>query len=174
MADAPIVNDALKTLLWRQFGGSLDMLENAIARCPESLWGDRSRQPEYWAMAFHVLFWLDYYLSPPGEDFRPPEPFGLEEMDPAGVLPPRVYTKDELLGYLGFLRGKLRDALAGLDPTTAARPRAFRWGSASYLEVLLYNMRHVQHHAGQLNLLMRLGVDDAPGWVGITKHAGPA
>jgi uncharacterized damage-inducible protein DinB len=32
-------------------------------------------------------------------------------------------------------------------------------------EALLYNMRHVQHHAGQLNLLLRQRINMAPKWV---------
>jgi len=35
----------------------------------------------------------------------------------------------------------------------------------SFAELLLYNMRHVQHHAAQLNLILRQKVDSAPGWV---------
>ena len=35
----------------------------------------------------------------------------------------------------------------------------------SVLEILLYNMRHVQYHAAQLNLLLRQGINNAPDWV---------
>jgi hypothetical protein len=30
---------------------------------------------------------------------------------------------------------------------------------------LLYNMRHVQHHVEQLNLILRQETDSAPEWV---------
>ena len=33
------------------------------------------------------------------------------------------------------------------------------------VESLLYNMRHVQHHAAQLNLLLRQSTNSAPDWV---------
>ena len=36
---------------------------------------------------------------------------------------------------------------------------------ADALEVVLYHLRHVQHHAAQLNLLLRQSVEDAPLWV---------
>jgi uncharacterized damage-inducible protein DinB len=36
-------------------------------------------------------------------------------------------------------------------------------------ELLLYNLRHVQHHAGQLHLLLRQTTDDAPRWVAAVK-----
>lgn len=78
-----------KTALWQQFGAAIDTLGNAIEACPDEVWGDRSRQPEYWYTVYHTLFNLDYYLSDSYEGFAPPAPFGLEEMDPAGVLPPR-------------------------------------------------------------------------------------
>jgi hypothetical protein len=36
--------------------------------------------------------------------------------------------------------------------------------------MLLYNLRHVQHHAAQLNLILRQTVDAAPRWVGRTRE----
>ena len=35
----------------------------------------------------------------------------------------------------------------------------------SVLEILLYNLKHVQHHTGQLNLLLREETGQAAGWV---------
>ena len=35
----------------------------------------------------------------------------------------------------------------------------------TFAELLLYNMRHTQHHAAQLNLILRQETDAAPGWV---------
>lgn len=72
------------------------MLENAVVACPDELWSDRSRQPEFWYVAYHTLFWLDFYFSEPLEEFAPPAPFTLEELDPAGVIPERPYTKAEI------------------------------------------------------------------------------
>ena len=158
-----------KTALWEQFGASIDMLERAVQACPEKLWGDRSRQPEFWYLTYHTLFWLDHYLSESFEGFRPPAPFGMEEMDPAGVLPDRVYTKEELLTYLEHDRRKCRARIAGLTDETARRRFQSRWMDFSAVELLIYNMRHVQHGAAQLNLLLRQSVDDAPRWVGFTK-----
>jgi uncharacterized damage-inducible protein DinB len=35
----------------------------------------------------------------------------------------------------------------------------------SVAELLLYNLRHVQHHAAQLNLMLRQTTGAAPRWV---------
>jgi hypothetical protein len=141
------------------------MLENALLACPDHLWSDRSRRPEYWYLVFHTLFWLDLYLSDALEGFAPPAPFTLVELDPAGLLPERPYTKEELQAYLRHGRRKCRQAIAALTDEKADERRSIGSIEGSVAEVLLYNMRHVQHHAAQLNLLLRQSIDSAPGWV---------
>lgn len=155
----------IKASLWHQFGAAIDMLDNAIVACPEAVWSERGGEPEFWYLAYHTMFWLDYYLSESLADFAPPEPFGLEEMDPAGVLPPRVYTQAELRAYLAHTRRKCRTRIEGLTDETARARFRQRWMDFSAVELLLYNLRHVQHGAGQLNLLLRQRVNDAPRWV---------
>jgi len=153
-----------RTHLWRQFGAAIDMLENALLACPETLWGDRSRRPEYWYLVYHTLFFLDYYLSGTREGFQPPAPFDLEELDPAGLLPERVYAKDELQAYLEHGRRKCRAVIAALTDERARRPTGIHF-EITMGELMLYNLRHVQHHAAQLNLILRQTVDSAPRWV---------
>jgi DinB superfamily len=161
-----------KTMVWQQFGAAIDMLENALHACPDPLWSERSRQPEFWYLAYHTLFFLDLYLSDSVEGFAPPAPFGLEELDPAGVLPERPYTKAELQAYLDHGRSKCRVTLDGLSAEKAGRRCGFSWLDISVAELFLYNMRHVQHHAAQLNLILRQQTDSAPGWVRKAR-AGP-
>jgi hypothetical protein len=161
---------AWKTALWQQFGAAIDMLENAIAACPEKVWGDRSRRPEYWYMAYHTLFYLDCYLSDSVEGFAPPTPFTLSEFDPSGLLPERVYEKVELLRYLEHGREKCRARIEALTEERARQQCRFGSIQGSVVELLLYNMRHVQHHAAQLNLILRQTIDSAPGWVSKTKR----
>lgn len=154
-----------KAIVRPQFGAAIDMLENAMRACPEELWSDRSRRPEFWYVAYHTLFFLDLYLSGSLAGFAPPAPFNLDELDPAGLLPDRPYTKDELQTYLDHGRRKCRATLEALDDETAHRRCGFDWLDVSFAELLLYNMRHVQHHAAQLNLILRQTVDSAPPWV---------
>jgi len=158
-------------ILWPQFGAAIDMLENAMDACPEALWGDRSQRPEFWYLVFHTLFFLDYYLADSAEGFAPPAPFTLDELDPAGVLPERPYTKAELRAYLGHGRAKCRAAIAALTDEKARERRTFPAGEFSVAELMLYNLRHVQHHTAQLNLILRQRTDSAPGWVRRAKDA---
>jgi hypothetical protein len=159
------MSDLRNNIIWSQFGASIDMLENAIEACPNEVWGAKADFQEFWYLSFHTLFWLDLYLHGPIEGFQPPEPFGLEELDPAGVFPNRVYRKDELLDYLRHCRKKLRNALNSMDDGAATRTITHGSRVMSFEELLWYNMRHVQHHTAQLNLMLRQSSDSAPGWV---------
>ncbi|MBD0850497.1 DinB family protein [Maribacter arenosus] len=158
---------SIQETLWRQFGASIDMLENAIKLCPPEFW---DTEKYFWYNAYHGLFWLDYYLTLQPDTFAPPSPYTLSEFDASGKMPDRAYTKEELLAYLGHCREKCRDLILGMTDEIARS----RWVNAhkdySVLEILLYNMRHVQHHAAQLNLLLRQEIDDAPKWVSVTKR----
>jgi hypothetical protein len=164
-----LVDANWKTIIWQQFGASIEMLENALLACPDDLWGDRSRQPEFWYLVYHTLFWLDFYLSDSVEGFAPPEPFTLSEMDPADPLSERVYTKSELQRYLDYGRNKCRARIETLTDEKASERFRFGGRDLSVAELLLYNLRHVQHHAGQLNLILRQTIDSAPRWVARAK-----
>ena len=53
--------------------------------------------------------------------------------------------------------------MAGMTEAWVVNPVPYR--AMSNGELLLYNMRHVQHHAAQLNMLLRQATDSAPDWV---------
>ena len=160
------MESAWKDAVWQQFGAAMDMMKNAIEACPEKIWGDQSGFHEFWYMTYHTLFWLDFYLSETPEGFSPPEPYTMGETDPAGVFPDRVYTKDEMLAYLSHCRIKCRNKIESLTNERIGQPSGFMDGKLAVLELHLYNMRHVQHHTAQLNLLLRQKINDAPRWVG--------
>lgn len=160
------MNDTLKTELWQQFGAAIDMLQNSVASCPDNLWNDSS---QFWYNAYHVIFFLDYYLSEDADKFMPPEPYTLSELDPDGRLPERVYEKKELIGYLDYCREKCRKLIASLSEENLKKRFINQYRNYSRFEIILYNMRHVQHHAGQLNLLIRQSGNEPPNWVSRTK-----
>jgi hypothetical protein len=155
------INISWKSIIWSQFGATIDTLEDMLSACPNELWRERlwnnySSRPEYaefWYRVYHALFWLDLYLTGAEEGFVPPEPFELIEME-EDDFPERVYTKDELLTYLKYGRQKCQATIEALIDETAQRQCQFAWGSVSFVELLLYNMRHVQEIAAQLSLFL--------------------
>lgn len=165
----------MNKIIWSQFGATIDMLANALRACPEDLWRSPitldDPEPEYsafWYVAYHAIFWLDLYLSGAVAGFVPP-PFTLEELDPAGLLPDRVYTREELQAYLAHGRAKCQAVVQAMTDEKAQQLCPFPWGTLSFAELLLYNMRHVQEHASQLNLFLGQQTNAVPGWITVAK-----
>ncbi|TDO83956.1 hypothetical protein EV143_101399 [Flavobacterium chryseum] len=156
--------DELKEMLWKQFGAAIDMLESSILVCPESFWDKK----EFWYSVYHTVFWLDYYSSTEPDAFSPPEPFTLSEFDQNGILPERLYSKEELLEYLEFARKKSFFLIDGLNEETSKERFISKKKNYNRIEMIIYSMRHVQHHVGQLNLLLRQNEDVAGKWVSQT------
>ena len=156
-------NKFANKIIWSQFGASIEMLENAIKACPENLWSDRTQIPEFWYLVYHTLFWLDFYLTDDPTNYSPPKPFNLSELDPEGILPDRVYAKDEILNYLTFCRRKCEETMMNLIDEKAKQNYKFGSIEMSFGELLIYNLRHVQHGVGQLNLILRQKIDSARG-----------
>jgi hypothetical protein len=161
------MDKSINESLWKQFGASIDMLENAIVVCPDNLWNNEKM---FWYSAYHCLFWLDYYLTVDPTNFSISAPFTLSEFDPAGSLPERVYTKEELLNYLNESREKCCLLLSSFSDELLSQRWVNDYKNFSLFEMMLYNMRHVQHHAAQLNKLLREGMNDSPKWVSQTSH----
>jgi len=158
--------NSLKEAIWNQFGAGLDMLENALNKCPEQLW---DYELDFWYIAYHCLFWTDYYLTLEPNNFQPPIPFTFSEFDPSGRKPDRIYTKQELLNYLEHSRTKAKRLIEDLTLDKLNSRWINDYKNYSLLEILLYNLRHIQHHTAQLNLLLRQSNIEAPNWVSRTS-----
>lgn len=168
------------TALWRQFGAAIDMLDNALVACPaelwrERLWSDPPDQPqpplgEVWFIAYHTLYWLDLCLSSvadPPSSGAPPVPFPAPALDADYDAPDQPYTKEELRVYLAYTKQKCQRTIETMTGDWARCPYEFPWEKGqgrpiSYLELLLYTMRHTQEHAAQLSLFLGAhGIPDA-------------
>ena len=160
------MDNLMKESLWKQFGASIDMLENSITACPEHLWSDKKL---FWYWTYHTIFYLDYYLTLEPQNFSPPKPFTLSEFE-NGTMPERIYTKEELIMYLRFCKNKCHDLIKNLTNENINNRWINEYRNYSIFELLLYNMRHVQHHMAQLNLMLRQEINDAPRWVSQTKQ----
>jgi uncharacterized damage-inducible protein DinB len=175
--DEHLMETTLRTALWQQFGAAIDMLENALLACPdtllqEHLWSEGPEYGTFWDITYHTLSWLDLYLTGCSvEEFTPLAPFKKMSDD---ALAKHPYTRDELHTYLVQLRQKCQTTFAALSDEKAHQPYTFPWpggATVSYFELLLYTMRHVQEHAAQLSLFLgQHGIpDEALDWVGRAK-----
>jgi hypothetical protein len=169
------MNATIKESIWKQFGAGIDMLKHVIQLCPEEYWLFNKKM---FYQVYHCLLFLDYYLTIPPDNFSSPLSFTFTAPEHIPVdaiddlVPDRMYSKKELLSYLQLSREKCYTLIMGLTekqmsqcwiekPDQLAPPGTMNY---TVMEILLYNMRHVQHHTAQLNLLLRQGIGKAAAW----------
>lgn len=155
-----------------QYQAALGMLSACIDACPPDHWNDPIASYPFWHVAYHTLCYVDCYLAPTNDAWRPHPDFhprGRAELE--DEFPSRRFEKRELQAYARFCREKLDATIPAETPDTLAGPSGFSFQPFTRAELHIYALRHVQHHAGQLAaVLRRAGVD--PGrWI---KHGPPA
>ena len=174
------MNKSFQDILWKNFAAAIDMLKNIVAICPGEIW---EKEKKIFYMAYHTTIFLDYYLSSPVKDFKPYLPYTLGDIDHLpqaaidDVLPNEFYPKNEMLTYLTLTREKCRKLIC-LSPIEKFNSKWIDESEIdmhglcpsividySLLEILFYNLRHVQHHVGQLNVLLRQNANIAADWV---------
>jgi hypothetical protein len=145
-----------------QYHAALDMLEQAIVKCPDALWDDRRYQNIFWQIAYHVLFFTHLYLQPTGKDFAlwAKGRQGYHEMGKDKALEP--YCREDILEYLAFCRQQVEEKVPLLD---LDGPSGFSWLPFNKLELQFYNIRHLQHHTGELSERLGATGDVEVGWV---------
>ena len=166
MADANILNSVA-----RQYRASLAMLGQAISMCPESLWLDATYPNRYWHVAYHAVFYTHLYLHTSEADFRPwkehrtdyqflgPRPWAPYEK----VKIETPFTREEVAEYGQICRAEVDARVRALDLDA---PSGFHWLPFNKLELQFYNIRHLQHHTGQLADRLRKELNTGIDWVG--------
>ena len=146
-----------------QYLSTLEMLKYAVEKCPETLWNDPADKNKFWQVAYHALFYTHLYLQPTEQDFRPwPKQRKAHDLS----KPADPYSKEEVLEYLAFCQQQVEERVPGLNLEAES---GFDWLPFDKAELQVYNIRHVQQHAGELmeRLGSRAGID--VDWVGM-KH----
>lgn len=166
------MTELFQRLLASQFEASLCTLAHCVEFCPDSMWNARVARFPFCQVAFHTLFFTDYYLGLNADALKlqsyhiaNPALFGdyeqLEYREPV-----ELYDKPQIRSYLEFCRSKAVETLAAETEETFSAPAQFVRRNFSRAELHVYNMRHVQHHAAQLILRLRLDADVDIPWIG--------
>jgi hypothetical protein len=150
--------DYFKQLLVAQYEGSLAMLNRCMDACPREHWEGKIAQGTFRWVAYHTLFFTDLYLSINNEAFqlRNLHERGGDERCPE-VCP--GLPKEEALAYVPLCREKMQASVARETEDSLVGPSGFFWYEITRGEMHLVNIRHIQHHAGQLSAFLRR-IDD--------------
>ncbi len=161
----------LKGIMRSQYLAALAMLKAAIEKCPDDLWNDAEYTNRFWHICYHALFYTHLYLQDREEDFVPWTKHR-KEYPFMGTVPwaprrkPEIgdpYTKEEIREYLEVCRNEVRIRVDQLELDAES---GFEWLPFGKLELQFYNIRHVQHHAGQLIDRLRTRAGIGTEWVG--------
>jgi len=153
-----------------QIRAALQMLRSMIEACPDDLWNRPSDSNPTWALAYHAIYFAHLYLSPSEESFEPfghacagREGFGRTDLDDWTRLgPDDVYSVDDVLAYLEHVDGRVADLVRAVP---LDGPSGFQWLPFTKEEAHLYNLRHIQHHAGGLIERLRQAANRGVRWV---------
>ena len=149
----------LSLAIHEQYGAAINMLESVINNCPEEIWDDRTSDPPFWQVAYHTMYFLDWYLARSKEEretFKSKYNAAYRNLD---TLPRDTINRDQLLPYLFDIKGKAKRRFETLTLDELNQPSIFEWHGTSVLSSLFYNIRHVMLHIGALNSrLLRKGV----------------
>lgn len=174
MVSVFVMIETLTELLTHQYEASLSMLHLAIARCPDASWNQPVANLKFCQAAFHVVFFADVYLQP-GDNVNAlkRQPFHVEHTsafrdyeeleDRTQML---LYDKAFVLDYLQFVRRKAAETISRESGEVLAGRSGFTRRKCSRAELHVYNIRHIQHHAAQLILRLRLDTEVDIPWVG--------
>jgi len=156
-----------------QIRAALTMLRSTIEACPCNLWNRESDENQFWVLAYHTIYFTHLYLSPTEHAFLPYqrqvpgyECFGKADLgDWRDLTPADTFKKADVIAYCDHVY----EQVSGLvESIPFSSPSGFDWLKFCKGEAHLYNLRHVQHHTGQLSERLRQTADLGTRWI----HAG--
>ncbi len=130
----------IKPILQSQYLSALDMLKQAIVQCPLDAWDDPQDKDRFWFVAYHALRFAHQYLK--ANDAGYPRWEQRRHSSPG-----KPFTKEEILKKLAQVEKDVVEQIAmmNLEEKTGATGAL-----ANKFELQIYNIRHIQHHAGEL------------------------
>ncbi|MCI0682160.1 MAG: DinB family protein [Gemmataceae bacterium] len=164
--------DTFRQAIANQFEAALCTLKACIDRCPETAWDAPVGNHAFCRVAFHALFFTDYYLGQNEASFRD-QPFhrdhaaffrDYEELDDRE--PTQFYDRPTILLYLDHCRSKASTAIAAETVETLTARAGFERRNVSRAELYVYNLRHLYHHTAQLSLRLRIDHQVDIPWIG--------
>ena len=141
---------SLQDVLKSQYHASLTMLRDAIDACPAELWTDPTYVNQFWQVAYHTLFYTDFYLQASESAFVP-----WEKHRPKHNFFASGHARCDAM---------IDSAVDRLD--LGAAESGFPWYKMSKLEHQFVNLRHIQHHTGQLAERIRQVTGRGVNWCG--------
>lgn len=145
--------EGMRATIAKQYEKCGGILADAIRDYGEDLWMDEERYfNPAWRVAYHAVFYTNIYCSPT-EAAIEPWPGQQKLAERIGRRPPEElpavepYSKAQIVEYLQFVLDHVPGYLEEFDPGAPCWPH---WYDENQLEFHFNNLRHLQHHTGEL------------------------
>jgi uncharacterized damage-inducible protein DinB len=148
----------------RQFELTWDMLDEVYDRCPEKLWRKEKIKPYSIArLMYHTVWWTQRYCRQKKKAVElDPFNFGYEG---DGVSIERFPDIAGMRAYSDRVRKRIVKWLDSMEDRELEEwDRGFRHTGRTMGERLIYSLKHINHHLGQMNLLLRQNRIEAGEW----------
>ena len=143
----------IKQALKSQYHSSMDMLCQAIEKCPDALWNDQTHTNKFWQLSFHTLYYVDIYTQGTDENFVAWEKYkenfqhlGRDSKEDPITLED-AYTKAEILEYYNHIYKQIDKRI---DSTEMELISEVSWVSGTSFELQIHNIKHIMHHVGMM------------------------
>lgn len=144
----------MKNELVSQYKAAVKMLLDTIEKCPDGLWESIEFENAFWRIAYHALFYTSLYLSESADKFVPWDKhmpnynsLGTVTHDQEPIIINVVYSKNDIIDYAIRISDSLENMVSDKNNDEQC---GFYWIPMNRLQLHLYNIRHLQHHVGQL------------------------
>ncbi len=155
-------------IMKRQLDGSLEMLEKALELCPLHLWNRSDMSAPVWQHFYHALFFVNVWLKDWTRDPELPS-FHVKEALDLKKTPGRLITKEQMKTYLDDVRSGSESFFKALAPDSLEQ-ESENWGKLwTGADRIMAQIRHVQHHVGYINAILRMNEATPAQWIGYNE-----
>jgi len=165
------MSGSLRALV-RQLEAGLSTLQNVIQDCPDDYWDAKDNDYPFSQVAFHTLFYIDYYLHDTVEemenqDFHTANKDSFRDYEELeDKLPKHLYSKEFIRNYLIQCHALIQNLELDGTGGKLGDPARINNKDMTVLEMLVYVIRHIQHHAAQLGLRIQTKTGKEMDWIG--------
>jgi hypothetical protein len=148
------MGEYFKQILSLQYEASLAMMKQRIEVCPPEFWEGKVGADTFRQISYHALFCLDLYLARDYDSFVFHDLYEKGGDEREDQVSPGL-SKEDTLAIVQICKQSIHDSLARETNESLQGDSGFSWRKESRGELHIYNIRHFQHHIGQLSTYLR-------------------
>jgi hypothetical protein len=160
-------NTSFADILRRQFFPSLQMLANLIEACSERQWTAQDSGHPFWQRILHALVGIQFWFREADEEFAAPD-FGQGSIPDLDAVPSFSVTKQRVREYHAAIARQADAFFLKMDDSRLVQISSI-CSACTYADIIIMQIRHIQHHVGYCNSLLHSNPEGAIKWLGYAE-----